>query len=41
MRWINRRHTCAKSMSGTSEKDKQSNGDGQVGEVEGRHVEVG
>lgn len=27
-------------MSGTSEKDKESNGDGQVGEVEGRHVEV-
>jgi hypothetical protein len=27
-------------MSGTSEKDKQSDGDGQVWEVEGRHVEV-
>lgn len=27
-------------MSGTSEKDEESDGDGQVGEVEGRHVEV-
>lgn len=27
-------------MSGTSEKDKQSDGDGQVWEVEGRHGEV-
>lgn len=38
---VSRSHTCAESMSGTSEKDEKSNGDGQVWEVEGRHVESG
>ena len=30
--------TCAESMGGTSEEDEEGDGDGQVGEVEGRHV---